>query len=122
MQPVPFDVSSESRSDGVHVVKVKGELDLNTAAQLESELERTLGKAGSVVVNLSGCEFIDSTGVALLVNAWQQLDRNGGSGNGRLVLCSPNPQVRRLLDVTGVESSIDVHEDIDDALAAVQGA
>jgi len=121
LQPVPFEVSSESRSDRVHVVKVKGELDLNTAAQLESELERTLDKAGSVVVNLSACEFIDSTGVALLVNAWQQLDRNGGSGNGRLVLCCPSPQVRRLLDITGVESSINVHEDIDDALAAVHG-
>jgi len=122
LQPVPFDVSSESRSGGVHVVMVKGELDMNTAPQLESELGRTLGNSGSVVVNLSDCEFIDSTGVALLVNAWQQLDRNGGSGNGRLVLCCPNRQVRRLLDITGVESSIDVHEDIDDALAAVGGA
>lgn len=121
MQPVPFDVSSESRPDGVHVVMVKGELDLNTAPQLESELELTLGNSGSVVVNLSSCEFIDSTGVALLVNAWQKLDRNGGSGNGRLVLCCPNRQVRRLLDITGVEGSIDVHEDIDDALAAVDG-
>jgi anti-anti-sigma factor len=100
---------------------VKGELDLNTAPQLESELELTLGNSGSVVVNLSSCEFIDSTGVALLVNAWQKLDRNGGSGNGRLVLCCPNRQVRRLLDITGVEGSIDVHEDIDDALAAVDG-
>ena len=105
MQPVPFDVSSESRTDGVRVVIVKGELDLNTAPQLESELARTLGNAQSVVVN-----------------AWQQLDRNGGSGNGRLVLCCPNHQVRRLLDITGVESSIDVHEDIDDALTAVGGS
>ncbi len=120
MQPVPFDVSSESRTDGVRVVMVKGELDLNTAPQLESELARTLGNAQSVVVNLSGCEFIDSTGVALLVNAWQQLERrDGDAGPGRLVLCCPNHQVRRLLDITGVESSISVHEDMDDALTAV---
>ena len=46
LQPVPFDVSSESRSDGVHVVVVRGELDLNTAPQLESELKRALGNAG----------------------------------------------------------------------------
>jgi anti-sigma B factor antagonist len=121
LQPVPFDVSSENHTDGVRIVKIKGELDLNTAPQLDLELQRILGGGGSVVVNLSDCDFIDSTGVALIVNAWQQVDRNGGSGNGRLVLCCPKHQVRRLLDITGLESSIDVHEDIDGALAAVDG-
>ena len=121
MQPVPFGVRSENHSDGVRIVSIRGELDLNTAPQLESELERIRRSSGSVVVNLSDCEFIDSTGVALLVNAWQHVDRTGGSGNGRLVLCCPNRQVRRLLDITGVESSIDVHEDVVDALTAVDG-
>jgi anti-sigma B factor antagonist len=122
VQPVPFGVSSENHSDGVRIVTIRGELDLNTAPQLEGELERIRGSAGSVVVNLSACEFIDSTGIALLVNAWQQVDRNGSSGSGRLVLCCPNRQVRRLLDITGVESSIDVHEDVEDALTAVGSA
>ena len=73
-----------------------------------------------MLIDLSQCEFIDSTGIALIVRAWQQLD--SGEGNGRaLVLCSQNDQVRRVLEITGLERSIPVHQTRDEALAALRG-
>jgi anti-anti-sigma factor len=51
------------------------------------------------------------------VRTWQQLGREGG----RLALCSHNLQVRRLLKITGVESSIPMHEQRDVALAELRG-
>ena len=74
------------------------------------------------MLDLSDCEFIDSTGIALIVRTWQRLDREGGGdGKGHVVLCCINHQVRRLLKITGVESSISMHEERDAALAELRG-
>lgn len=120
--PVPFEVSSEQPQPGVHIFSIRGELDMNTAPELERQLEQALADPeGAIMVDLSDCEFIDSTGIALIVRAWQRLDRNGGGeGQGRFVICCINHQVRRLLGITGVESSISMHEDRDAALAELQ--
>jgi anti-sigma B factor antagonist len=98
---------------------VRGELDMNTAPELEAEFERAVAEPGaSVVLDLIDCEFIDSTGIALIVNAWQKLEKS--DDDGRLVLCSGNHQVRRLLKLTGVESSISMHEERAAALAELR--
>jgi len=99
-------------------VSVRGELDLSTAPDLEGPLDQVLeSDSGSVLIDLTGCEFIDSTGIALIVRAWQRLD---SGENGRvLVICSQNDQVRRVLEITGLELSIPVHASRDDALAAL---
>jgi len=119
MSPAPFEVESELLEEGIRAFTVRGELDMNTAPQLETQLEEALADSGvSVMLDLSECEFIDSTGIALIVRTWQRLD-NGGEG--KLVLCCVNHQVRRLLKITGVESSIPMHEQRDAALAELQG-
>lgn len=102
----------------MRTISVRGELDLSTAPELEGPLEQVLESGeGSVLIDLSQCEFIDSTGIALIVRAWQRLD---SGNNGRtLVICSQNNQVRRVLEITGLELSIPVHLTRDDALAAM---
>lgn len=124
MSPTPFEVKNEALDGGVLTFAVKGELDLNTAPELDGPLEKALeeGADASVLIDLSGCEFIDSTGIALIVRAWQRVDREaGGEGRGRLAICCTNEQVERLLKITGVESSISMFEDRDSALADLQG-
>ncbi len=117
MNLVPFEVKSEELEDGIRTFTVRGELDMGTAPDLERSLDPALADSGaSIMLDLSECEFIDSTGIALIVRAWQQLERAGG----RLALCSHNLQVRRLLKITGVESSIPMHERRDDALAELR--
>lgn len=121
MSPAPFEVQSEELGDGVRAFVVRGELDMNTAPELEKALDGVLSDADArVMLDLSACEFIDSTGIALIVRAWKRLDRDG-DGDGHLVLCSLNHQVRRLLKITGVESSISMHEQRDAALAELRG-
>jgi anti-anti-sigma factor len=123
VSPSPFEVKDEALEDGVLTFTVNGELDLNTAPQLDKPLEEALSANGdgSFLIDLSSCEFIDSTGIALIVRAWQRVDRDaGGEGNGRLVICCSNDQVQRLLTITGVESSISMHGDRDSALAELR--
>lgn len=113
MTPAPFKVRSEQK-EGVFVVQVEGELDMSTAAQLERRLEEPLAAADSrLLIDLGRCEFIDSTGIALIVRAWQALD-------GRFSLCGVGNQVKRVLDVTGLEATIPTHRDRDDALARLR--
>jgi anti-anti-sigma factor len=101
----------------VFVVAVEGELDMNTAADLERELEGALNPARTpLLIDLSRCEFIDSTGIALLVRSWQALD-----GDGSFALCGVGAQVRRVLDVTGLEQAIPTHPDRERALARLRG-
>lgn len=120
MQPAPFETSSE-QVDGVHVIAVRGELDLSTAPALEGPLDGALSdNSASVLIDLSECEFIDSTGIALIVRAWQQLTGEE-NGSGKLVICSRNDQVRRVLDVSGLDQSIPVHASREEGLAALRG-
>ena len=103
---------------GIRVVSVRGELDLSTAPELEGPLDQVLESgSGSVLIDLTSCEFIDSTGIALIVRAWQRLD--SGENGRALVICCQNDQVRRVLEITGLELSIPVHGSRDDALAAL---
>lgn len=92
-------VVKTATEDGRCTVALQGELDLANAATAETALQDALAAtATQVVVDLRRLEFIDSTGIALLVNA---LGHNGESAKLRFVP-SESPAVTRVLDLTGV--------------------
>ena len=87
---------------------------MNTATDLERELEGPLSAAGTpLLIDLSRCEFIDSTGIALIVRSWQTLD---GDGSEQFALCGIGQQVKRVLDITGLEETIPTHSSREQAL------
>ena len=99
------------------VIAVEGELDMNTATDLERELEGPVNAAQSpLLIDLTRCEFIDSTGIALIVRSWQALD-----GDGNFALCGVGDQVKRVLDITGLEQTIPTHPEREQALARLRG-
>jgi anti-sigma B factor antagonist len=102
----------------VRVIAVSGELDLSTAPDLERPLEAAVdGGETPVLIDLSKCEFIDSTGIALIVRAWQRL--NGD--NAGLAICCPTDQVRRVLGISGLDRSIPVQDSRDAGVAHLRG-
>jgi anti-sigma B factor antagonist len=72
-----------------------------------------------VLIDLSDCSFIDSTGLSVLVHARSRLLDDG---DGQLEICCPDPQVRRLLEITGVDRAFGVHQTRDEALEALKAA
>ena len=68
------------------------------AHQLQEAFERVGADCERVLVDLTSCEFIDSTGIATLVQT-QQLFANEGR---RLMVCAPHAQVLRVFEVTGL--------------------
>jgi anti-sigma B factor antagonist len=121
--PAPFQASASDLEGGVRLLEVHGELDLSTATQLEGPLEDAVESAdAAVLIDLADCQFIDSTGLALIVRAWQRVDASAGNGGkGGLVLCCQNEQVRRVLEITGLEHSLRVYPSRDEAAAALRG-
>jgi anti-sigma B factor antagonist len=121
--PAPFQASASELDGGIRLLEVNGELDLSTSTQLEGPLDdATSAHDAAVLIDLTDCTFIDSTGIALVVRAWQRVDATAGNGGeGGLVLCCQNEQVRRVLEVTGLEHSLRVFATRDEAVAALRG-
>jgi anti-anti-sigma factor len=120
MNPMSFAIQSQERGN-VQVIAVRGELDLHTAPQLEESVDAALENSDpALAIDLTACEFIDSTGIALIVRAWRQLsDGSNGEPAGNFALCGLSDQVQRLFQITGLESTIPMHETLDEALAAL---
>jgi anti-anti-sigma factor len=83
----------------VTIVTTKGELDLASSPALEEELEQAWDSGAELlIIDLRELEFIDSTGLSLLIRAHQRAE---GAGL-RFGLVNGGPQVQRLLSLTGV--------------------
>jgi anti-sigma B factor antagonist len=87
------------------VVTVVGELDLATSPLLVAELDQVpaLGN-GLVAVDLSGCEFIDSSGLNALVNAHSELEGKGG----RLVVVCDDPNILKVFEIAGLDQVLEI--------------
>jgi len=110
---VEFSAQVEQHEAGA-VVRVVGEVDLASAPRLRETLERCIESGTSrIVVDLSGVEFLDSSGLGALVGA---LKRMRARGNGTFVLAAPPESVRRMFDVTGVALVFDIRPTLDAAL------
>lgn len=87
-----------AESDSECTIALRGELDLANAGTAEAELEAALASDTPVVVDLRALEFVDSTGIALLVRAIQ------GDGGARRLSFVPSEfdAVNKVLALTGV--------------------
>jgi anti-sigma B factor antagonist len=91
------------RQDNAVIVRVEGELDLATAPTVWVALERALAAGDQLVLDLADVTFIDSSGLSVLIRAYQVL-----GPSGTFTVRSPNTQARRLFELAGVDSLISV--------------
>jgi anti-sigma B factor antagonist len=99
------------------VIAVTGELDLSGASVFAGSLRRAYeGPAGGVMVDLTECGFIDSTGVSLLLNACRRQTR---MREGLAVVC-PNPTPHRVFEITGTIDTLNVVADREAGEAAIE--
>ena len=115
MQQLTLERSSNGQ---VELLEVKGEIDIASASRLISGLNEAVGDCGHpVVVDLSAVEFIDSTGLALLLNAHRRLARRE---QGFAVVCGGGP-VRRVFEITDMVETLGVRRDRETAVNAALG-
>jgi anti-anti-sigma factor len=113
----PFRLSEQDVARGCREIRVEGELDLAVAGQLDEAIARRHGTP--TLISLEDCEFIDSTGLAVIIRA----HREWADGRGaRVVIHSPRDQVLRVLTVTGLTGVGLVFENREAALAELAAA
>jgi anti-anti-sigma factor len=103
----------ETRNQAV-VIGVTGELDLASSPALERELEQGVAsQAEVVVVDLRQLDFMDSTGLSVLVRAHQRATETGK----RFGVVRGPQQVQRLLSLTGVADRLTLADSPEELLA-----
>lgn len=101
--------------DGVSVVAVKGEIDVYTAPRLRDRITDLVGSgAYRIVVDLEGVEFLDSTGLGVLVGGLKKVRAHGGS----LQLVCTQERLLKIFRITGLAKVFAIHDDLDSAIAA----
>lgn len=111
----PFELRAESVG-GATVLSVLGEVDLATHERLAEELTTIAASGEPIVIDLSGCDFIDSSGIRALLLGKRASEKHG---DGRLLLAGAGEQVTRILEVTGIGEAMPMHTGVDEALASL---
>ena len=120
MTIAPFNVEADTLEGGIWVFAVAGELDQATAPALREPLHQAVEDGASkVVIDMTSCGFIDSTGLGVIVEAWKALQARNGEA-AAFAICCPEPEVRRLLQITGLDQAIAIRDTREEAIAVLE--
>jgi anti-sigma B factor antagonist len=105
-----------SEQNGHAVVAVIGEVDAHTAPELREALADVLDGGGrNLVVDLADVGLLDSSGLGVILAAFERV-RDAG---GELRVSCPDPHVRRVFEITGLDGFVGIHDSTDDAVAGL---
>jgi anti-sigma B factor antagonist len=112
-----FQLLEEEVDPRTHVMTVSGEIHVTTAEEFSRRLNSAIarGKTG-FVLDLTPTEFIDSTGLSVLLNGLRRITRQ----RGRMAIVCTNPTVLRLFEITRLDSTFDIHSTREHALRSVR--
>jgi anti-anti-sigma factor len=116
----PSEIAVDRVEPALGVVALRGEHDLHTAEGVRSRIQALLGEGCAVSVDLRDATFLDSSILAVFVEAQEQAARRE-LGFSLALSSAPDGAVRRVLEITGLSSSLNVFGDLDTALAAAKG-
>jgi anti-sigma B factor antagonist len=113
-----LNLQTRNRED-VMIVHCQGRIVYrDEAAALSRLVGQIIANRGKVLLDLSGVSFIDGAGMGelVLLHTWAQ------SRNAELKCANPSPLVQELFDLTNLNSVLEIHADLNDALTAFQSS
>jgi anti-sigma B factor antagonist len=109
-----FDVET-SEQDGYSVLTLRGEIDVYTAPHLRQAIVDLVdGGARDLVIDMTMVEFLDSTGLGVLVEGLKRVKRHDGS----LSIVATQDKILKIFDITGLNKAFPIHATVGDAVAA----
>ena len=109
-----MSVTKVSEQSGCVVIALSGEIDLDNAGDVRRELLDSLDNRKDVLVDMSGVTYIDSSGIASLVEGLQKARKQ----KTELSLVSVSQRARRVLELARLDKVFTIHTDVTAALAA----
>jgi anti-sigma B factor antagonist len=102
--------------DQTQLIAVEGQIDLYSAPEFKERTMRAIEQGKRrLVIDLSEVSFLDSTALSVLVGALRRLRPFGGA----IAIVSAEPDVRRLFEITGLETTLPICASREDALQTV---
>jgi anti-sigma B factor antagonist len=114
--PAEFEVTVEQLEQGGTVVRVRGEVDMATCAELQAALDRA-GRGEPVIVDLTDCAFLDSSAIRVLLMSSAKAESTGGSAS----LVVPDARIRRVLEIAGLDTRLPIHPNLEAAVLEAAG-
>ena len=111
-----MDLSLSTRSVGDRtVVEVGGEIDVYTAPKLREQLVELVNEGHyHLIVDMEGVDFLDSTGLGVLVGGLKRVRAHDGS----LDLVCTQERILKIFRITGLTKVFGIHDTVDEAIAA----
>jgi anti-sigma B factor antagonist len=106
------DISS---ADGWTIVSLHGELDVASAPSLRERLIDLVSQgSNNLILDLEGLDFLDSTGLGVIISALKRTRTNGGD----LRLVCTQSRIHRLFEITALDQAFPLHPSHDAAIRA----
>jgi anti-sigma B factor antagonist len=116
-EPPDFELTAEPLDEHHAVLRVVGEIHATTAPAFSERLNTAIAEGRTrVVLDLTGLEFIDSTGLSVLLNGLRRVTR----ARGAMELACANPSVLRLVENTKLDSTIEIVPSCDEAIERIR--
>jgi anti-sigma B factor antagonist len=113
-----FEINSRTVDDRTAVVAPVGEVDLHTAPEIKRRIAELSDQGYTqIVVDLSRINYLDSTGLGVLVGALKRLREK----DGELRLVHPTPRVMRVLEITRLVNVFQIFDSEEAALSSLTG-
>jgi stage II sporulation protein AA (anti-sigma F factor antagonist) len=109
-----MDISEENVGN-VLVATIKGRLDSATSSTFAERLETLTASRKKLILDLSGVDFVTSAGLRAVLTIVKKMKFSGGA----LALCGVQPQVREILDITGLAPMMDIYPSRAEGLQAL---
>jgi len=109
-------ITTEELVGGITKVVLEGRLDIENSPAVDLRMNAIAGVRNAVLVDLQNVSFLGSMGLRSLVGPALAIRGRGG----KMVLFGPNEMVAKVLKVSGIETIIPVHHELQSALAALQ--
>jgi anti-sigma B factor antagonist len=115
--PTVAEIERVMLGEEIVAVVVRGELDLADESRAELAIDFVVGlEYPGVLLDLAGCEFIDASGLRMLLRANQRMVRAGAT----VAVARPGASVRRIFEITGLAEQFALYADRDAAFEALE--
>lgn len=107
-----MNIQSTNQGD-IHILELSGELDYHSSPDLRTQLNELVGKqTPKILVDLKGIDYMDSSGIATFVEAFQKTKRY----QGKLILAALTDTVRGVFEIAKLDSIFEITETAQEAM------
>lgn len=107
---------TDKEMDGILVISIEGRLTVGTDGLFKSEMASRLSRADKIIFDCTGLEYLDSTGLGLIVHFYKDFSANGG----KFALANLQTKPKLVFEITRASKIFNIYNTVDEAIAALK--